>query len=176
MTKSAKAKLAVERAAAKEATKQAARKAKVAKAKADAAAAKLAREKGVAKEEGTRKKPDGKPKGAKIAAGEAAEEASQKVEDGKVWLGDLPWSVDEATLRTDFGKFGEILLLRYPVDKAGRAMGTAHISYKDNVIAQKVMLLDGIDYKGRPIKVRRRSPRRRSGIRTRAATKGRRED
>lgn len=175
LTKSAKARLAVERAAAKAAAKDAARKAKAARAQADALAAKLARREGREVGARTGDGAQGNPAAAKQKRQrgappdpDAACSSGDKPTDGKVWLGDLPWSTSEAVVRKDFGKFGEIEKLQFHLDKAGRPLGTAHLSYKDPAAAQKVLCLDGIDYKGRVIKVKRRSPRRRGGKRTRA--------
>jgi len=99
---------------------------------------------------------------------EAAEVPASQKKDGQVFLSGLPFSVDEATLRADFEKFGEISRLYFHRD-AGKPLGTASIFYKTQDMADKVMLLDGIEYKGRTIKVKRRPPRQAAGTRTKAA-------
>mmetsp|Transcript_53920 Transcript_53920/g.121102 ORF Transcript_53920/g.121102 Transcript_53920/m.121102 type:complete len:255 (+) Transcript_53920:79-843(+) len=85
-----------------------------------------------------------------------------------VFLRDLPWSVDEETLRADFSKFGEIEKMQYRRDSKGRPEGAAYVEYVDASTAMKVLTLNGIEYKGRTIKVTRREPRKRAGRRVRA--------
>merc|ERR1712176_1206635 len=98
-----------------------------------------------------------------------AKKDKKHVEDSKVFVGGLPWSVDEETVRSDFAKFGNISRFNFRRDKEGRPVGEARIFYDTQETVEKVLLLDGIEYKGRAIKVKRRSPRRRSGKKTRAA-------
>eukprot|EP00930_Biecheleria_cincta_P049223 TRINITY_DN34469_c0_g1_i1.p1 TRINITY_DN34469_c0_g1~~TRINITY_DN34469_c0_g1_i1.p1 ORF type:complete len:340 (+),score=66.41 TRINITY_DN34469_c0_g1_i1:42-1022(+) len=90
-------------------------------------------------------------------------------QDGQVYLSGLPFSVDEDTVRNDFGKFGEIARFFFHRDADKKPLGTACIFYKAQEVADKVMLLDGIDYKGRNIKVKSRGPRQSGGKRTKAA-------
>lgn len=90
-------------------------------------------------------------------------------QDGQVYLSGLPFSVDEQTVRTDFGKFGEIARFFFHRDADKKPLGTACIFYETQETADKVMLLDGIDYKGRNIKVKNRGPRQSAGKRTKAA-------
>lgn len=98
-----------------------------------------------------------------------AERRSDDLKDNKVFLGGLPWSVDEDTLHKDFGKFGEIKRLYFRRDENGKPIGEASVFYTTKEEVEKVLLLDGIEYKGREIKVKRRSPRKRSGTKTRWA-------
>lgn len=88
-------------------------------------------------------------------------------DERKIFLGGLPWSVDEQTVRKDFGKFGEIEKCHFCRDEKGKPRGQAYIYYHSKDVVNKVLCLDGIAYKGRAIKVKRRSPRRRSGVKTR---------
>ncbi|CAE7226114.1 unnamed protein product [Symbiodinium microadriaticum] len=83
--------------------------------------------------------------------------------DGQIFLAALPPSVDGDTLRKDFAKFGEISRFYFHKDSDGSPRGTACIFYKDPDDADKVILLDGIDYKGNAIKVKRRPPRKPGG-------------
>lgn len=95
--------------------------------------------------------------------------------DGQVWIGDIPWGITKDVFREDFSKFGEIIGLSFPLDQKGRTLGTATIRYKDVESAQKVLTLTGIDYKGRTIKVLTRPPRQRAGVRYRASKVGKRK-
>merc|ERR1712232_277612 len=93
--------------------------------------------------------------------------AEKKSKDPIVFLSGVPFKVDEDTLRKDFGKFGEIKKFFFRKDEDGRSVGEATIVYSSIDEADKVLLLDGIEYKGRNIKVKRRAPRGRSGQKTR---------
>mmetsp|Transcript_17473 Transcript_17473/g.31542 ORF Transcript_17473/g.31542 Transcript_17473/m.31542 type:complete len:267 (-) Transcript_17473:3-803(-) len=104
---------------------------------------------------------------AKREAEEKCQAVNPKREKG-VFVRDLPWSVDEETLRADFSKFGEIAKMQYRRDRKGRPEGAAYVEYADASTAMKVLTLNGIEYKGRKIKVTRREPRKRSGRRVRA--------
>eukprot|EP00435_Cladocopium_sp_Y103_P040015 s116_g10.t2 len=89
--------------------------------------------------------------------------------DGQIYLSQLPFSVTEEVLRKDFEKFGEVsrFFFHRSLDAwawmgnaSNKPAGTACLFYKDPAVADKVLLLDGIDYKGRAIRVRRRQPRK----------------
>ncbi|CAE8706931.1 unnamed protein product [Polarella glacialis] len=97
------------------------------------------------------------------------EPLKKRKDDGLVFLSCLPFSVTEATLRTDFAKFGEITRLYFHKNSEGHAAGTASVYYKTKEDQEKVLLLDGIAYKGRIIKVKRRAPRQGAGVRTKAS-------
>ncbi|CAE7190262.1 cshC [Symbiodinium sp. CCMP2456] len=101
---------------------------------------------------------------AKTPAKPAAESQSASGKrDGQIFLAALPPSVDGDTLKKDFAKFGEISRFYFHKDSDGSPRGTACIFYKDPDDADKVILLDGIDYKGNAIKVKRRPPRKPGG-------------
>lgn len=108
------------------------------------------------------------PRNKKADAAPGNEDATPREkprDDLKVWMGNLPWSADEAVLKADFGKFGEITRIRLPLNEEGKRNGTGYIYYDSKETVEKVLLLDNIEYKGRSIKVKRRSPRRRAGRR-----------
>jgi len=81
----------------------------------------------------------------------------------KVWLGNLPRTLEEQQLRADFAKFGEIDRLYFHKDQDGNCRGSAHVFYKQSSTTDKVLNLDNIEYEGRNIRVKRRSPRRGGG-------------
>lgn len=85
-----------------------------------------------------------------------------------VFLGNLPWTVSEETLRKNFEKFGKIEWFSFHLNERGQPAGTASIRYATKAEAEKVLLLDGLDYNGRPLMVKRRGPRQRGGQKTRA--------
>lgn len=87
-------------------------------------------------------------------------EAASTRNDGQIYLSQLPFSVSEEVLRKDFEKFGEVTRFFFHRNASNKPAGTACLFYKDPAVADKVLLLDGIDYKGRAIRVRRRQPRK----------------
>ncbi|CAJ1406902.1 unnamed protein product [Effrenium voratum] len=89
----------------------------------------------------------------------AEPERSSGRRDGQIFLSQLPFSVDADVLKKDFSKFGEISRFFFHQDEEGKPRGTACIFYKDPDVPDKVILLDGIEYKGRNIKVKRRQRR-----------------
>ena len=96
-------------------------------------------------------------------AAQADAESFQGKRDGQIFLAALPSSVDGETLKKDFAKFGEISRFYFHRESDGSPRGTACIFYKDPQDADKVILLDGIQYKGQAIKVKRRPPRKPGG-------------
>ncbi|CAK9063666.1 Ferredoxin--NADP reductase [Durusdinium trenchii] len=96
-----------------------------------------------------------KPKKPRVV--EEAPKAGRR--DGQIYLSQLPFSVTAEVLRGDFEKFGALRLFYFHRDADGKFLGTACLFYEDPAVADKVILLDGINYKGRWIRVRRRQPR-----------------
>jgi len=70
-----------------------------------------------------------------------------------VFVGGLPYTVDEETLRKDFEECGEIERLRLPLNEEGTPKGFAFIEYKSKEAVEKAVKFDGTDYGGRWIKV-----------------------
>merc|ERR1712125_273793 len=58
----------------------------------------------------------------------------------KVWLGNLPWSADEAALGAHFGKFGEIARIHLPLNESGGRIGSGYVHYKSKDAVEKVLL------------------------------------
>lgn len=73
----------------------------------------------------------------------------------KVFVGGLPWSIEEATVRADFEECGPIERFDMPLNGEGRPSGNAFIYYKTEEGLTKALEYDGEDYHGRPLKVRR---------------------
>ena len=49
----------------------------------------------------------------------------------KVFLGGLPFEANEQDIRADFGKFGELEDIQFPMDGTGRHKGFAFLTYRD---------------------------------------------
>lgn len=79
----------------------------------------------------------------------------------KLFVGNLPWSADDAQLNDMFTPFGEILSARVMSDKfTGRSRGFGFVEFANEADAQKaVEALDGSDLGGRQIVVNVARPR-----------------
>merc|ERR1711939_527725 len=71
----------------------------------------------------------------------------------EVFVGGLPWSTEENTLRKDFEECGEIESLRMPLNEEGKPRGIAFTTYKTQEGVDKALAFDGTDYGGRTLKV-----------------------
>jgi len=59
-------------------------------------------------------------------------------EGRKIFVGGIPFGVDEETVRQDFGKFGQIEDVYLPTDKVtGKLRGFGFVTYKDPRDAQE---------------------------------------
>eukprot|EP00448_Togula_jolla_P033272 CAMPEP_0170630642 /NCGR_PEP_ID=MMETSP0224-20130122/34133_1 /TAXON_ID=285029 /ORGANISM="Togula jolla, Strain CCCM 725" /LENGTH=317 /DNA_ID=CAMNT_0010958761 /DNA_START=32 /DNA_END=982 /DNA_ORIENTATION=- len=71
-----------------------------------------------------------------------------------VFLGGIPWSVDEGQLRADFEDCGVITDVNLLTDaQTGLSRGTAFMTFKDQSGRDAALKFDGQDYKGRLLKV-----------------------
>lgn len=71
----------------------------------------------------------------------------------KVFVGGIPFSVEEETLREDFGVCGEIDQLVCLKDDRDRFKGIAFITFKTKAGVEAALKYDGDDYGGRTLKV-----------------------
>ena len=82
----------------------------------------------------------------------------------KLYVGNFPYSVDEAQLRSLFSEYGEISDLALIMDReTGRPKGFAFITFASQQAAEKALELNGRDLGGRPLKVNMAMERERSG-------------
>ncbi|MBM5789657.1 RNA-binding protein [Candidatus Parcubacteria bacterium] len=79
----------------------------------------------------------------------------------KLFVGNLPWSTDDAALNEMFSSYGEIASARVMTDKfTGRSRGFGFVEYVNEADAQKAIeALDGSDLGGRQIVVNVARPR-----------------
>ncbi len=79
----------------------------------------------------------------------------------KLFVGNLPWSTDDAGLNEMFSQFGEISSARVMTDKfTGRSRGFGFVEFVNEADAQKaIAALDGSDLGGRQIVVNVARPR-----------------
>jgi len=72
------------------------------------------------------------------------------MQQNKVYVGNLSYSMDEPSLRSEFSKFGEITDIALPVDRVtGRPRGFAFITFADSKAATDSLELNGQDIDGR---------------------------
>ena len=79
----------------------------------------------------------------------------------KLYVGNLPYTVDDEELRKLFSKYGAILEVNIIRDQySGQSKGFAFVQYATPAEAQKALELDGQELSGRKIKVSEAKPPR----------------
>ncbi|MDD3480663.1 MAG: RNA-binding protein [Patescibacteria group bacterium] len=73
----------------------------------------------------------------------------------KLFVGNLPWSIDDAKLNEMFAEFGEVAEAKVITDKfSGRSKGFAFVTFaKEEDAAKAVEALNEKDIDGRPLTV-----------------------
>ena len=80
-----------------------------------------------------------------------------------VFIGNLPWSADEDTVREVFGECGEIKMVRFSTDReTGDFKGYGHVEFFDSEATDKAVELAGTDIMGRAVRVDFANERRQS--------------
>lgn len=76
------------------------------------------------------------------------------MQQNKLYVGNFPYSVDEAQLRNLFSAYGDITDVALIMDReTGRPKGFAFITFATQAAAEKALELNGRDLGGRPLKV-----------------------
>jgi cold-inducible RNA-binding protein len=76
------------------------------------------------------------------------------MQQNKLYIGNLPYSVDEAQLRALFSSYGEISEVNMIMDReTGRPKGFAFVTFATQQGAEKALEQNGRDVSGRPLKV-----------------------
>lgn len=76
------------------------------------------------------------------------------MQQNKLYIGNLPYSVDEARLRATFAPYGEISEIAVIKDRdTGRPKGFAFITFATQQAAEKALEQNGHDLDGRPLRV-----------------------
>jgi len=99
---------------------------------------------------------------AKKARKEDAPAASSNGSDGnkRVFVGNLPWSIDDEGIRRAFADAGEIVDINWVTDRAtGKFKGIGFLEFTTPEQAQAAVKLAGTDVGGRPIKVELAQPK-----------------
>jgi RNA recognition motif-containing protein len=86
------------------------------------------------------------------------------MQQNKLYVGNLPFSADEAQLRELFSAYGEISELAMITDRdTGRSKGFAFITFATQQAAEKALELDGKDLGGRNMRVNIAQEREKKG-------------
>jgi RNA recognition motif-containing protein len=86
------------------------------------------------------------------------------MQQNKLYVGNFPFSVDEAQLRDLFSPYGEISELAMITDReTGRSKGFAFITFATQQAAEKALELDGKDLGGRNLRVNMAQEREKKG-------------
>jgi cold-inducible RNA-binding protein len=72
----------------------------------------------------------------------------------KLFVGNLPWSIDDARLEDLFRPYGEITSARVITDRdSGRSRGFGFVEIEAPDIAEVISALNGREIDGRPLRV-----------------------
>ncbi len=72
----------------------------------------------------------------------------------KLYVGNLPWSVDDGELESMFSAMGTVHSARVITDReSGRSRGFGFVELDDDVASKAVEELNGSDVGGRPLRV-----------------------
>ena len=86
------------------------------------------------------------------------------MQQNKLYVGNLPFSADEAQLRELFSAYGEISELAMITDRdTGRSKGFAFITFATQQAAEKALEQDGKDLGGRNMRVNIAQEREKKG-------------
>lgn len=81
----------------------------------------------------------------------------------KIYVGNLPFSVDEQELHQMFEQFGEIESANLIIDRAsGRSKGFGFVSFKDKGAMSKALSLNDTEINGRKLRVNEARERERT--------------
>jgi len=82
----------------------------------------------------------------------------------KIYVGNLPFSADEASVRTLFSQHGTVETVSLPVDRdTGRPRGFGFVEMPQEDAARAIQSLNGYSMGGRPLRVNEAQDRPRTG-------------
>lgn len=82
----------------------------------------------------------------------------------KLYVGNLPYSVTEESLKALFSQFGSVESVVLIKDReTGRAKGFGFVEFEVQADAEKALELNGKDFEGRALKVNMAKPRESGG-------------
>ena len=82
----------------------------------------------------------------------------------KIYVGNLPYEAEEASVRDLFATHGEVISVALPTDReTGRPRGFGFIEMSTEDAAKAIQALDGTDFGGRSLNVTEARPRGEGG-------------
>lgn len=82
------------------------------------------------------------------------------MDKNKLFIGSLPWSINNDSLRELFAQYGEITEAIVITDRdSGRSKGFGFVTFSTEEAAQKALEMDGKEVEGRTIVVNVAKPR-----------------
>ncbi len=82
------------------------------------------------------------------------------MDKNKLFIGSLPWSINNDSLRDLFSQYGEIVEAIIITDRdSGRSKGFGFVTFSNEESAQKALEMDGREVEGRTIVVNVAKPR-----------------
>lgn len=82
------------------------------------------------------------------------------MEKNKLFVGSLPWSINNDSLRELFSSYGEVVEAIVITDReSGRSKGFGFVTFANEADAQKALEMDGKEIEGRKIVVNIAKPR-----------------
>ena len=82
----------------------------------------------------------------------------------KIYVGNLPFTADEAAVRALFSQHGEVTSVALPVDRdTGRPRGFGFVEMGQDDAARAIQALNGYSMGGRPLRVNEAQDRPRTG-------------
>ncbi|WP_052557155.1 RNA-binding protein [Enhygromyxa salina] len=82
----------------------------------------------------------------------------------KLFVGGLPWAMDNQRLKEVFAEFGDVEDARVVLDReTGRSRGFGFVTFATPEAAESAMALNGQDVDGRPIRIDRAQEKQRPG-------------
>ena len=80
----------------------------------------------------------------------------------KIYVGNLPWSIDDSGLQQYFSTFGNVHSARVITDRdTGRSRGFGFVELDDDAAERAIKEADGKDMDGRPLRVNEAQERER---------------
>lgn len=80
----------------------------------------------------------------------------------KLYVGNLPWSVDDSELESLFSALGDVISARVITDReTGRSRGFGFVEMEDAGAGKALEEMNGKDIGGRPLRVNEANERRR---------------
>lgn len=87
-------------------------------------------------------------------------EVNVRMDKNKLFVGSLPWSINNDSLKALFVSYGEVVEAVIINDRtSGKSKGFGFVTFKDEESAKKALEMNGKEVEGRPVVVNVAKPR-----------------